>query len=361
MTHRERFRALMMGEIADELCQFEAGYWGETLQRWQGEGLPEGVAPWDHCGITWYEHTPVQWGIWPYFDYSVLAEDNETVTVQQWDGTTARCRKDGHSIPQFMDFPVKNLADFEKLAEERLDPTLPERYPANWDEQVKAWRTRDHILVVGNVTASFFGWPRSLMGVENLLMAYYDQPELIHAINRQHLGFIKKLYDRALQEVEFDFAFIWEDMSYKNGPLISPALFREFMLPYYLEMTDYFKSYGIDLLIVDSDGNVDKLIPCFVEGGINGILPMEVAAGMDVKAVREAWPELRIIGGIDKRALAVGPDAIDEELERRLRGMFAPGYYIPGVDHHIPPDVSLENFEYYLRRSREIYHEEMCK
>lgn len=359
MTNRERFHALMHGEVADELCQFEAGYWPEAIERWRGEGLPPDTTPWDYFGITWYEHTPLQYGVYPHFETEVLREDEETVTVRQWDGSTARCRKDGHSMPQWLDFPVKTLADFRRLAEQRLDPTTPGRYPDNWDEQVARWRTRDHILVVGNVAASFFGWPRSLMGVENLLLAYYDQPDLIHAINRQHLEFIKLLYDRALQEVEFDFAFIWEDMAFKNGPLIGPALFREFMLPYYREMTDYFRSYGIELCILDTDGNPTDLIPGYVEGGINGLLPFEVAAGMDVRAVREAFPELRLLGGVDKRALAAGPEAIDAELERRLRGMFDPPLYLPGVDHHVPPDVALGHFAYYLERSRELYHQEV--
>ena len=356
MTQRERFHAVMHGEPADELCQFEAGYWGETLERWYGEGLPRGTQPWDHFGITWYEHPPIHFGISPAFETEIIAEDAETITYRDGAGVLSRGRKDGHSMPHWLDFPVKTLADFERVAE-RLDPRTPGRYPDNWAEHVARWKTRDHILVVGNVAASFFGWPRSLMGVENLLLAYYDQPELIHAINRQHLEFIKVLYEKALQEVEFDFAFVWEDMAFKNGPLIGPGLFREFMLPYYLEMTDYFRSFGIELCIVDSDGNVDDLLPCFIEGGINGVLPFEVAAGMDVRAVREAYPELRMLGGIDKRAVAAGPPAIDAELEARMRGVVGKGRYLPGVDHHIPPDVSLGDFEYYLKRAREIWRE----
>lgn len=358
MTQRERFRAMMSGEVADELCQFEAGYWGETIHRWQGEGLPQGVQPWDHFGITWYEHVPINWGLWPPFELETVAEDAETVTFRDEGGVLARRRKDGHSMPRWLDFPVKTLADFERL-KERLDPTTPGRYPDNWADHVARWKTRDHILVVGNVAASFFGWPRSLMGVENLLLAYYDDPALIRALCRHHLDFIKRLYERALREVEFDFAFIWEDMAFKTGPLLGPRLFREFMLPHYLEMTDYFRSFGIKLCIVDSDGNIDDLIPCFVEGGIDGVLPCEVAAGMDVRAVREAYPKLRLLGGVDKRALAQGPAAIDEELERRLSGMFNPPLYIPGVDHHLPPDVSLANFAYYLERARELYHREV--
>jgi hypothetical protein len=361
MTQRERFHAIMHGEPADELCQFEAGYWAETLDNWRREGLPADVTPWDHFGITWYEHTPVQWGIWPHFAVETVAEDEDTVTYRDETGVLARRRKDGHSMPHWLDFPVKTLADFERLAEEHLDPTTPGRYPDDWDQQVARWQTRDHILVVGNVAASFFGWPRSLMGVQNLLLAYYDHPELIRAINDQHLEFIKVLYERALQEVEFDFAFIWEDMAFKTGPLIGPALFREFMLPYYLELTDYFRSFGIELCIVDSDGNIADLIPCFIEGGIDGLLPLEVAAGMDVRAVREAYPELRLLGGVDKRALAAGPEAIDAELARRMRGVVGKGRYLPGVDHHLPPDVPLEHFAYYLQQARELYREETCR
>lgn len=359
MTQRERFHAIMKGEPADELCQFEAGYWAETLDNWQREGFPADTTPWDHFGITWYEHTPLQTGIWPPFEPEIIAEDEETVTYRDEQGVLARRRRDGHSIPQFLEFPVKSMADFEALRE-RLDPTTPGRYPNSWDEHLARWRTRDHILVVGNCIASFFGWPRSLMGVEGLLLAYYDQPELIRAINDQHLEFIKVLYEKALREVDFDFAFIWEDMAFKNGPLIGPALFREFMLPYYREMTDYFRSFGIELCIVDSDGNPEALIPSFLEGGINGLLPLEVAAGMDVRALREAYPDLRMLGGVDKRALARGPDAIDEELERRLRGVVGQGRYLPGVDHHVPPDVSLEHFAYYLRRAQEIYREDVA-
>jgi len=357
MTQRERFHALMNGEVADELCQFEAGYWGETVQRWNSEGLPEGTQPWDHFGITFYEHPPIEFSIWPHFPQEIIAEDTHTITYRDHEGVLARRRKDGHSIPQFLDFPVKTLTDFERL-KERLDASDPTRYPADWDAHVARWRERDHILVVGNVACSFFGTPRRFMGVEALLYAYYDQPELVRAICDFHLEFIRTLYTPALQKVEFDFAFIWEDMAYKNGPLISPALFREFMLPYYLEMTDFFRSHGVELCTVDSDGNIDDLIPCFVEGGISGVLPCEVAAGMDVQGVREQWPRLRIIGGIDKRALAAGPEAIDCELQRRMRGMFAEPRYIPGVDHHIPPDVPLDHFAYYLQRAREIYREE---
>jgi len=161
--------------------------------------------------------------------------------------------------------------------------------------------------------------------------------------------------ERELQEVEFDFAFIWEDMAYKGGPLISPAMVRDFQLPYYRDFFDFLRAHGITLILLDSDGDITQLIPLFTEVGVDGLLPFECAAGHDVREVREQHPRLRILGGLDKRALALGKDAIAAELDAKLPFMFARGGYLPSVDHHIPPDVSLEAFGYYVERAREAY------
>jgi uroporphyrinogen decarboxylase len=103
-------------------------------------------------------------------------------------------------------------------------------------------------------------------------------------------------------------------------------------------------------MIVDSDGNNWDLIPLFVEGGVTGMGPMEVAADMDVVEVRRAFPELQIIGGIDKRKLATGKAGIDQELAAKVPGVLCAGGYIPCCDHSVPPDVSWEDFCYYRER-----------
>ncbi|MBM3498646.1 MAG: hypothetical protein FJX74_08225 [Armatimonadetes bacterium] len=354
MSFREAFRAIMNFERADFLPQFEWGYWPATLERWRREGLPEGVQPWEHFGLTWYEHAPVNMGLWPHFETELLRDEGETFVQRQWDGVIVRRRKDELSMPQWLEFPVKTRRDWDAVVE-RLDPHSPERYPADWPQRIEAWRTRDHLLTCGCCEVGFFGWARALMGVENLLLAYHDDPALLHAMNRHHLDFLRTAMERELQEVEFDFAFIWEDMAYKSGPLIGPAMVREFMLPYYRELFDFLRAHGIRLILLDSDGDITQLIPLFTEVGVDGLLPFEVAAGHDVRRVREAHPRLRILGGIDKRALALGRDAIDAELEAKLPFMFTRGGYLPSADHHIPPDVSLEAFAYYVERCRGMY------
>jgi uroporphyrinogen-III decarboxylase len=97
------------------------------------------------------------------------------------------------------------------------------------------------------------------------------------------------------------------------------------------------------------------LIPLFIEGGVDGLLPFEVAAGMDIRKVAEEYPKLIISGGIDKREIAKGPAAIDRELEAKLPAMFRRGGYLPSMDHHVPPEVSYDNFRHYVNKVREIY------
>jgi len=354
MSFKESFHALMNFEKPDLLLQFEWGYWNETIERWRKEGLPPDNQPWEALGITTYERTPVKDRFDPDFERKILEEDEENQIIQDENGIIQKISKKKTNFPQFLKHPVQNKDDFEKI-KERLNPYSKGRYPSNWKEKIKELESRDTILVLGQCDISFFGWPRELLGMENLLIAFYDQPELIKAINEYHLWFIKELYDKALSEVDFDCAFIWEDMAYKNGPLISPEFFREFMLAYYKDLTSYLRSRGIKWIILDSDGNIERLIPLFMEGGVDGLLPFECAAGLDIREIRKMYPSLRILGGIDKMKIAKGKGAINKELEGKLPFMFSKGGYIPTLDHHVPPEISYSDFKYYLEKTRKIY------
>jgi uroporphyrinogen decarboxylase len=139
---------------------------------------------------------------------------------------------------------------------------------------------------------------------------------------------------------------LWEDMCGKQGPLISPAHWREFMAPHYRRIRAFADAHGIPVVSVDTDGQPDLIVPPMLEAGVNLLFPMESAAGADVNVFRKKYPGLALMGGFDKRALALGPAAIDAELER-IRPAWESGRYIPDLDHHIPPDVSWANFQHY--------------
>ena len=189
---------------------------------------------------------------------------------------------------------------------------------------------------------------RNLLGDEQVLFTFYDDPELIRDIMNYLTDFWIALYDPILEEVGADCAVFWEDVSFKNGPLISPAMMREFMLPCYRRFTDFLHDHGIRIVLVDSDGDCRLIIPVLMEGGVTGLMPFEVNAKMDVVQIRKAFPRLQILGGIDKTQLALDKAAIDRELKAKVTPeMLRHGGFVPHVDHQVPPDVSWENFKYY--------------
>jgi uroporphyrinogen decarboxylase len=208
---------------------------------------------------------------------------------------------------------------------------------------------------VGFTVCGAFGHSRNLLGVEQLCMAYYDQPALIHEIMEHWTDFYCRLASRVWAGVSFDFVYLWEDMAYKNGPLISPRFVREFMLPYYRRFIEHVRGLGCDVIIVDSDGDVSELVPLFLDVGVNVMLPFEVQAGMDVCLFRKLYAKnLAIIGGIDKRLLTQEREALDHELRAKIPPMLESGGYIPGLDHTVPPDVRLEDFRQYVQQVRAL-------
>ena len=127
------------------------------------------------------------------------------------------------------------------------------------------------------------------------------------------------------------------------------------MVPRYKKITDFLHSHGIDILHADSDGNVNELIPIWLEVGINFPWPLEVAAGMDAVALRKKYGKNIILSGnIDKRVFIKGKEAIREEVMSKVPFLAETGGYFPCLDHVVPPDVSLENFRYYINLLREI-------
>jgi len=288
-------------------------------------------------------------GAYPPFEEKIIEDHGSWYIWQDAMGCLRKDVKTKSSLPSFVRGPVKNRKDWETYKEERLQPVLKGRLPENWPQLIKEYNKRDFPLALGQLHG-FFGTPRELFGVENLLLSYYEDPQLMKDINLYLADFWISLFDGVLHEVSVDAALIWEDMCYRNGPLISPDMFRTFILPGYKKLTSFLRGNGVTIVNVDSDGDVWKLIPLWIEGGVTVLYPFEVAAGMNVVDVRKGFPKLGIIGGMDKRALIDSKEAIDRELETRIPFMLKQGGYIPTIDHLVPPDISFENFVYYREK-----------
>lgn len=197
----------------------------------------------------------------------------------------------------------------------------------------------------------FFWFPRTLFGIENHLYAFYDEPELMHRMNRELTDYHLRALEKLLPVMKPEFMTFAEDMSYNHGPMISKELFDTFMLPYYRRIIPVLKDFGVRVLI-DTDGNVEPLIPWFKEAGIEGVLPLERQAGVDVNRIRRNHPDWLMIGGYDKTIMHLGEEAMRREFERILPAMRS-GRYVPSVDHQTPPDVSVEQYRVYVRLLKE--------
>jgi len=292
----------------------------------------------------------------PRFEERVIREDEQSITKLTERGVVTRTLKDpdAMSMPEHIEYPVKTRADWEAL-KKRFDPAAPARFPADWSERcARCRREGPALILVGSRQPGFFGFVRELLGPERALTAFCDEPALVHDMMDCNAEFLVNLLPRALDEAPVTAVMFWEDMCYRGGPLISPAMFREFMLPCYRRVTEVIRKHGVDAIYVDSDGNIEQLIPLWLEGGVNGMFPMEVAAGMDVrKTRREYGRDLFLIGGIDKRVLARDRKAIDRELAAKLP-LTEQGGYIPHLDHAIPHDVPYANFAYYWERKKRL-------
>lgn len=355
MNDRERFLATMYYRERDRCPWGEMGFWPETLGRWHKEGWPEDIELNRFLGFDRLrEQVDVSLDFVPPFEEEVLEESDRYRIVRRDIGVIAREFKGelSYHMPQWLRFPMETRDDWEKEIKPRLNPDSPGRYPEDWEEKVRGWRQRDYPLTIR--MGSIFGWLRNWMGLERICATFYDDPDWIQEMMDYLAGFCCACGRRALEDLDLDYVLLWEDMAYKSGPMISPAMFRRFMLRPYKQLTGFIRDHGVELIIVDSDGYAEPLIPLWMEGGVNGIYPLERAADMDPIRLRNRFGrELRMLGGIDKRAMIAGPAAAIDAQLAYVAPLLREGGYIPWCDHWVPPDVSLKNYLYYVKRMKE--------
>ena len=355
MNARERFLATMNYEERDRASWLEMWYWNETIPVWKEQGLPPDVHLEQYFGVDRREVMEINTGLVPVFGRKTIKESDEYEVFRREDGIVCRRFKDGvmaGRMPQWLSFPLRTRDDWEKKFKPRLRPESPCRYPLYWEELTQRWAQREHILRLR--AGSIFGWLRNWMGLQGICQALYDDPEWLQEMMDYMSEFLVRTLRRALEQVEIDYITVWEDMAYKAGPMISPAMFRRFMLEPYKKLTSLFHENGSHIILVDCDGDAEALTSLWLEGGVTGLWPLERASGMDPVHMRERFGrQLRMMGGIDKRAVKAGREATDAELAH-VAPLAIDGGYIPLIDHLVPPDIPFENYFYYLSRMKEM-------
>ena len=297
-------------------------WWDETIKRWHGEGLDTNLT--DIFDIHEY------FGLDPYKQYW-FSTTEETIEADQ------------HHVEGI----VSNMDDY--LGHR------PNFFPDHSQaiESMAPWFKRQQRgeAVVWITLEGFFWFPRTLMGFNKLMLAYYEQPDLIHKINEDLLEFNLRLLELIAKIGNPVFMTVAEDMSYNHGPMISRALMDDFLSPYYEKMIARAKEMGM-FTIADTDGDVTLLVPWLQDNGIEGALPLERQAGVDGMALRRRFSNLLMVGHYNKMIMPDGEGAMRAEFERLLP-LIKTGGFIPSVDHQTPPSVSLDNYRIYLRLLKE--------
>ncbi len=359
MTSRERFNALFNGEPVDRAPFFD--YMGgcnyrACLERWKTEGLPQDATFADVNSIIGFDtrrgfRIPVHGFIWPEHEIEQIETDGCVKKLRNRWGGISLALESGF-MPVTVSGPVKNRSTWNEVRQ-RLSAGTPGRYSEDLNEICQDAADSDQPVYTGDLPIGFFGALRELMGFEELAMMYYDAPALIEDILDTLCDLWIEIYGRVQDQIALDYFFVWEDMCDKNGPLISPAFFRKFMLPRYKRFTESLRERGCKHVAVDSDGDERALVPLWIEGGVNIVLPWETQFGLDLHEVRKRFPNLGMIGGINKHALEFGREAIDQEL-KKVPYMLERGRYIPSLDHGVTDEVSWDNYRYFYETLREL-------
>lgn len=306
-------------------------------------------------GLGWCEA-----GFFPKFDEKVLEDRGDYELVQDFAGRSVLCfkgRRNGF-MPEYVDHPVKDWDTWERNVKWRMNPNTPGRMNTTKEEIEKAIIGAERGNSVVQCCVGGYMYLRSLIGPEELLYMFYDEPELIHDCMKTWFELADAVIAEHQKLVAFDELFFGEDICYNNGALISPEMMKEFLLPYYQQLYNNMKKRNIDHarplhLQIDTDGYCGDVIAIYKEIGCDYMSPFEVASFCDVVKIGRQHPDLRMSGGIDKRMITQGGDAIKRHLDYIMPAMRQRGGYIPTCDHGVPEEVSFENYMLYRRLMNE--------
>jgi hypothetical protein len=384
MNYRERFNAILHYEDYDTMPVIHFGFWDETLLKWANEGhlTNEEALGWaDGNGhdfsitkklgfdSTWMVGAGGEATIYPPFEEKIIEwlDDNKFKRLDQF-GVILLDSKDNQSISSEVDHLLKTREDWEQhylhrytYNDERLKNARFNYYGQEGSflqegvNFLKQPQKREYPVAI--YIGSLLGQIRNILGVENMSYLMVDDYDLLVEIV-DTVGEMEFRLAKATLETgaKFDLAHYWEDICFKNGPLVNPAFFAEHVGPHYRRISDLLNSHGIDIISVDCDGKIDLLLPIWLENGVNTMFPIEVGTW---DASIEPWRKqygraLRGVGGMNKTCFSQDYAAIDREIER-LKPLVDLGGYIPCPDHRIAPDAIWDNVRYYCDRMHTVF------
>ncbi len=357
MTDRQRFNNQMHYQAVDRCFNMEFGYWEENFKQWP-LFVDNHISNDSEADIffNFDRIATISGNVWlsPSFSQHVVSEGVESKFIMNSDGLLAEIPKDGHdSIPHYIKASIVTPEDWKRCKAERMRRDDPSRKVDIAKLQADYPDDREYPLGVD--CGSMIGKVRDMLTFEGLAYACFDYPDMVEDMVETCCLLVEDFLDQVLPHFNFDFASGWEDICFKNGPIVTVDFFKNVVTPRYKRIRKKLQAAAIDLWYVDCDGDVRPILPLMMEGGINCLFPFEVnGCAHPAELLNEYGKDLRIMGGVDKMELGKGPKSIKAYL-KTLIPLVERGGYIPFCDHRCPPNVKPEDYLYYLDLKEQMF------
>ncbi len=332
MTSLERVMAAFRREVPDRVPMFEA-----MIDPHVVDGILPGGSYADlvdlldiDCAVT---PTPSRM----YNLELVREDDGARIYRSEWGELRAAT---GEMVTIPIEYPIKTRADWE--AYEIPDYARAGRLD-NLGGLVARFKGR---RAIGCHLHDSFTYPSYLFGMSELFMNIVAEPEWTKEVIAACTAHCVGLTELAVK-AGADFIMFGDDVGGSTGPMMSPRHYEEFFLPGLAAVTARAHELGAKVL-KHTDGNVTKLLPMFVEIGIDAFHPSDPSSGMDIVEVKRAFGDrLTVCGGVDTGA-PLSDWSVPElvaEVRKRIRELAPGGGWMIASSNSIHSGVRPENFQ----------------
>jgi uroporphyrinogen decarboxylase len=322
MSSRDLFFNAVRGRPVDRTPFVEEEIREEVLDRWYEEGLSRSVTTSNYrefFGLDRYEYI--------YMMYQpakgTLRSPEDFSLVEDW----YRGRKQEFCQPQYWRDHAEKLAGRD--------------FPLG----VGAWR---------GFMLPLFTHEQEWESLIDVLVALHDFPDQVKRVLVVVADWYIETLSLAFRYLEFDFVVISEPIASPSGTIISPSMFRDFLLPYYRKILSFLRDRGIWPVVFRSSSNVGLILPLVVETGVDGLWLNQTGGVIDYRQIRREYPDLLLIGGIDSTVLAGEPEGIEAEVRSKVPELLAGGRYLPSLDDNPRENVPYANYAHFRRLMAEV-------
>ncbi|MCZ7646143.1 MAG: hypothetical protein M5U26_12785 [Planctomycetota bacterium] len=345
LNSRDRVRRALRREQPDRVPRFDH-FWQDAARALRSQaGAPPGA---DLNDLFDFDIRALSFDWTARLPRTVLREDEVSRVYRDANGATIREFKNSQTTGEHIDFAVKDPDVWRQSFRARY---AFDRTRVDWEASLRAyrrWREEGRYIVLSCREPFEAAWP--LVGPVAHMLGYAEEPEWIQDIYEVQTKQVEDAWV-AFREagIEFDGAWFWGDIAYKNTSMVSPRQYVELLMPFHKRLCGLVHGSGGET-IHHSDGNLKGLIPKLIDAGFDCLQPLEVKAGMDVRELKSEYgARLSFMGNIDARLFQANDgEGLEREIREKITAAKESGGYVYHSDHSVPPGVTLDTYRHAL-------------